>query len=203
MKDSEQHEISNKIINILNSQLGKITENTTAEDLKLWHTSVKNYVEHIFGRESIQFQDFSKISFFPSIYPADYSYHEEMRISGRKKSVYMIESFIEQITNLGIPQKQLQDIKSHIPNVMINIEQSQTQNQTISVNFIVDYINESLSVEEVQKLKSILLDIKDGKSTSSKLGEFLKGLSSGILENILASIILNPTIISQLINTLK
>lgn len=95
------------------------------------------------------------------------------------------------------PEKLTNDKNSSTNN--INITNNQSVSQQITVNLFLDSIKDELSGKDFKALKEILKDYeKEPEKTKRKLVEKIKGFGGDVLSNILANIMINPTIYSGL-----
>ena len=86
--------------------------------------------------------------------------------------------------------------------ITINNSQNNTQNNTqeIIFNIFVEAIQDELTVKEIKELKEILSAFdKEPETTKSRLIDKLKSFGGNVLSGIVANIITNPNIYSNLI----
>lgn len=117
----------------------------------------------------------------------------------------LLEGYIKNIKENGLPNgtniysndKQLEQ-----PQIINNIHNTNHQTQEVNTNIIVQNIFEGLDDSEKEALRKILQQYKHNKNKNNLI-QSLQSMGQGVLENILANIITNPTLIDQLLNTLK
>ena len=110
-----------------------------------------------------------------------------------------LNTLINQISKLGIP-----DNKGNIDNsIKLNISQNQSQEQKQSQKFILEIFIESIKDEingkQLKELKAIVKEEKVPEKARNKIIDKLKTFGSDICSNILANIITNPNIWQGLI----
>lgn len=201
---TEKELIEEKAKSLLTKKLEEIQEDMSSQDLTLWQKSVLKYIETFFGINSSFYKDFSEIKFFSSIYISgadNKSWDEEARKSGLKESQKMINDFIDHIENVGLKIDKANIMQEKNLDIILNVNQNQqqSQEQILSIDFIVNEIKDSLDTETLTYLKNILSDYKVGKESRGSIMKFIKSLGQGVAENLIANIILNPTILTSLI----
>lgn len=87
-------------------------------------------------------------------------------------------------------------------NITNNLHNSQQQSQNISFELLIDILETDLDNAQKENLKSVLTEYKS-TNNFNKAVKFIKTLGDNVLANIVSSIILNPSIINQLITYLS
>ena len=82
--------------------------------------------------------------------------------------------------------------------MILNITQNQTQNQHQQIDLVLDSIKDALTGSQFKEIKAIANEEKEPEKAKSKIINKLKGFGSDVLSNIVANLITNPTIWSQI-----
>lgn len=104
----------------------------------------------------------------------------------------LIDNVIAEIDNLGLPDKNIKIDKS------ININNVLSQNQTLNISLFIEAIKDELSGKQIKELKDIESSESDPIKKKEKIITKIKSFGSDILSNIVANILTNPTIWSNL-----
>ena len=142
-----------------------------------WIYKSKRYIAKCYSNEDIAFTDFENIS------------NQKLSKCNIDRLVAIIESLKE------IPEKCLPPVQKS-SNQVINITQSQTQNQSQSINSIIESIKEEIGEDMFEELKKIQGENDDEKKKN--IFDKLKTFGKSTLSNIIANILTNPSIWSQL-----
>lgn len=184
--------MENKMIEILKKQVGLLDLVQTVSDLDDWHEKTKIFICRIYKENSIQYNQFIKISAYPSICFVD----TKPDIPGAiREAKNLLNGFIEDIETFGLPNDTTiknTKTKHSIPN--INIEnkpvftQSQTQSQTQTMD-IKDIIKDELPPTKMREIEKILKTEEPEKTKLEKVGEVLQKVGIGVTSSVLARII--------------
>ena len=188
--------MKDKYIKALES-IGNPTINTK-NDLEIWKIKAINIVGRIYGDDSKEVKQIEQIKFinYPSIsIISSSSYQPPPRKSDNnakhceKKAKEIINSFIYDIENFGIPKpKTIENSKG------INISVNQNQNQTINVNVIKEIIRDELKGSQFKEIENIIKSKEQPQSKRQKIFDKLKSFGADISANIIVNLLTNPSI---------
>ena len=131
-------------------------------------------------------------------YPNDRALEDFISVSNETPSnqnilrmIGILKSLREVPTLCPSPSKGKKDM-------ILNISQNQTQNQHQKIDFVLDSIKDVLTGSQFKEIKAIANEEKEPEKAKSKIIDKLKGFGSDVLSNIVANLITNPTIWSQI-----
>lgn len=106
----------------------------------------------------------------------------------------LIDNIIQEIDNIGLPDNDLKIDKSiNITNTL-----SQSQTQSIELNFVLDILKDELNGKQIKEIKEIIEGEEEISSKTEKLVNKLKSFGENVLASMVASLITNPNIFAQL-----
>lgn len=82
--------------------------------------------------------------------------------------------------------------------IVINNTNSQTQNQVLNVDLFTKAIEDVLTVSQIKELKKVTEESEDLAKAKPKILEKLKSFGENLSSNIVANLLTNPTIWTQL-----
>lgn len=177
------------------------------KDFNVWKKLMRECIVSIYGENSIQYTTIRMINYglrSVSTYGV-INHNMEGRVSGIKEAKLLLEGYIENIKNYGLPNSTniYSDNKQQFeqPQVINNIHNHNHQTQEVNVSIIVQNIFEGLSASEKEELKKVLQKYYEDKNRNNLI-QSLQSMGTGVLENIIAGIITNPIIFDQLISKL-
>ena len=106
---------------------------------------------------------------------------------------YLI-TLINQISKLGIPDKDKNQDNSVNVNVSQNQTQDQHQSQKIVFDIFIESIKDEITGKQYKELIQIVKSEKDSKFAKSKIIEKLKSFGENICTNIVTNILTNPSV---------
>ena len=110
-----------------------------------------------------------------------------------KSMIGILESF------KAIPSKIEISSQRKGPSIVINNKNSQTQNQTITIQLFTKAIEDELTISQIKELKRIVDEEKgDVEKAKPKIVDKLKSFGESLSSNIVANILTNPTIWSSI-----
>lgn len=198
----------NKIIQQLNKLIEKGAKIETQElEYDSWRDSAISLLATIFGDKHFQVTKFAETSAVNSYVFWDSTRSQILSHEVKKyeDSKNYINNLIEQIETFGTTTvKGVSDSKSVSKGHVFNISQQQSQNQhqTISFEIFVDVIKSELDEEQQKVLKQVLEEFQK-TNNFTKVIKYFKTLGDNVLANLIATVILNPSIITQLANQLS
>jgi uncharacterized protein YllA (UPF0747 family) len=104
----------------------------------------------------------------------------------------MIEGIIYDLKSFGLPKKNNSDSENKALN--INITQNQSVKQKVSINIILEAIQDELSGKQLKELQRIIDENAEPSEKKKKLLNKLKEFGTDVASNILAGILTNPAI---------
>ena len=173
-------------LNELKADVNKINDSYSLTD---WKNKATNIMVRIYGKECSQIQQIADL-----VYRPGFSTGSESNVRKRREqALSLIEGLSQEIERFGIPQIQTKDEKNGLH---INITQSQNQQTQISLNLLIESIQEELKGSELKELQSII-DEKGIEPTDkkNKIVETLKKFGGDVATNIIANILTNPSLI--------
>jgi hypothetical protein len=85
-----------------------------------------------------------------------------------------------------------------VPNTVVNVhqtqQQEQTQSQEIAIHIFLEAIKDELTGKQLKELKAIVAEEPEPEKAKSKIMEKLKSFGESVLTNIVANVITNPAI---------
>jgi hypothetical protein len=157
-----------------------------------WKNKATNLIIRIYGKDSALENQISELR-----YQAGFSSGSESNVRKRRQqAAVLIESQIKEIERFGIPEiKPNQENKG----LHINITQNQSQNQEtkISLNLLIESIQEELKGSELKEIQTIIDDEEiEPQTKKNKIIETLKKFGGDVATNIVANILTNPALYS-------
>mgnify|MGYP003115949285 FL=1 len=156
-----------------------------SHNLTDWKNKAVNLIIRVYGQNSR-----------PEKQIIDLKYNSYMgggdNISTRKEQAKnLIDGIIKEINRFGLPEK-MTDENSQMS---INITQSQNQRTKISLNLLIESIQDELTGKQLKEVQEII-ESKDFKhpEKKKKIVEKLKEFGTNVASNILASILTNPNL---------
>ena len=145
------------------------------------------------------------IRFLSSEYPGDYSIDDFKRASNQFSLYRNSPKFLKQMIGIlesikAIPTKidDLETKPSNGPSVVINNNNSQSQNQVLNVDLFTKAIEDVLTVSQIKELKKVVEEEGGNvEKAKPKLIEKLKSFGEDLSSSIVANILTNPTIWSS------
>jgi len=173
-----------KKIELLKTQLLKL-ENNMGFDLDGWKGATIVILERIFGENYTGIKLINKIQNKVTDLRALNGYYSNNIENCKQQGKEIIEASITELETLGLPEKK--DIDSDGINISL------TQNQTVNVNFILSVLEDELTKNQLEEVKK-LVEIDEPKSAKrKKIIEKIGGFGKDVASNILANILLNPS----------
>ena len=167
--------------------------------LQSWKSKAINLVTRIYGANSKQEEQINLIRFkaYPIFGTASTFARGQSKVSGGgnnsehciTQAIELIEGFITDIKDFGIPEKKITET-----NEGINITVNQSQTQSINLNIIIEAMQNELNGKQLNEVQKIIEQDLDQDSKKNKLFEKLKSFGSDVATNIIASILTNPAI---------
>ena len=129
-------------------------------------------------------------------YPDDNVINEFKESIERPISDHYIQDLVATLKSLKkLPQHSHYTKKEE--GVMINI--TQTQSQSVEINIILDCLKNHLPEKQYNEIREIAKEERDATKAGSKILEKLKGFGIDVLSSIVANLITNQNIWSQII----
>jgi hypothetical protein len=178
------------------------------KDFNVWKKLMQECIISIYGENSIQYTNIRMISYVLRL-GRTYSvidHNIERRKLGIKEAKLLLEGYIENIKNYGLPNSTniYSDNKQQFeqPQVINNIHNHNNQTQEVNISIIVQNIFEGLSASEKEELKKVLQQYYEDKNRENLI-QSLQSIGKGVLENILANFITNPPLLGKMIDILQ
>lgn len=128
------------------------------------------------------------------------NYGGDMKESAKRDSKQILESLLKDIARFGLEEPPKEPRRKEI----VNVEVSQTNNQTqstnvsISMSLLIDVLKGELRTSEIQELKEILESDQEPKAKEKSFIDKIKSFGSSVASNILANLLTNPQVYDQL-----
>ncbi|MCM1010039.1 MAG: hypothetical protein NC390_04050 [Fusobacterium sp.] len=178
-----------KMIQILKKQVELLDEIQTVSELSDWKEKTKIFVCRIYQENSPQYKQFLNIRAYPNIYTIDTKPNVPKAVFNAKN---ILNGFIEDIENFGLPNNQAQKEIVSVRTPHINIEnkpvftQSQTQQQTQNTE---DIIKDELPPARMREIEKVLKANEPHETKLQKVGDILQKVGIGVVSSTLAKII--------------
>ena len=104
----------------------------------------------------------------------------------------LIDNIIQEIENIGLPDNDVKIDKS------ITITNNLSQSQILEFNFIIDIIKDELNGKQIKEISTIINSTDDPVVKKDKIINKLKSFGENVLAGIVAGIITNPAILTQI-----
>lgn len=166
---------------------------------------IRTYSVHGLADESI-YERWKNITirFLNSNYPNDISVADFRNAAEKFEKGYYppteMKSMIGILESIkAIPSKIEISSQRKGPSIVINNKNSQTQNQTITIQLFTKAIENELTISQIKELKSIVDEEKgDVEKAKPKIVDKLKSFGESLSSNIVANILTNPTFWSSI-----
>ena len=176
----------------------KTQEINNNSDLKVWKAQAINIINRIYGKDSkqedqinnIKYRSFSSVVVMTGHVSSGSSSNN--LYSCKKECIQMVEGIITDLKSFGLPQLSVSN--SENKGININITQNQSVKQKISLNVILDAIQDELSGKQLKELQDIINEHDKPDEKKIKVINKLKEFGKDIASNILAGILTNPAI---------
>ena len=173
------NEVDKKNIELLENAM-KYSERVGHDiSLSSWSTILKGIIERIWGKDSIKIKELDSY-IAPNI---------NISKNYRKQVITINQVLIDEIKINGSPEF-IYDGK----NTPISISQSQSNSQSINIQFIMEALKHDLESEQIEEIKEIAQSDDSKPDKREKLINKLKSFGSNVASNIAASILTNPLI---------
>jgi hypothetical protein len=179
-------------------ELLKKQEINNKSDLTVWKAQAINTINRIYGEDSKQEKQIDNISYrsFSSVsvmagHVSSGSRSDNLH-SCKQECIKMIEGIIYDLKSFGLPKKNNSDSENKALN--INITQNQSVKQKVSINIILEAIQDELSGKQLKELQRIIDENAEPSEKKKKLLNKLKEFGTDVASNILAGILTNPAI---------
>ena len=182
--------MENKMIEILKKQVSLLDNVNSLDEFNDWKEQTQIFICRIYKENSTQFNQFIRISAFPSIYTPGTQPNIPEAI---RESKNILNGFIIDLETFGLPditEKKDKNKKTQLPNIHIenNLSQSQNQHQTQNFN-IKEIIKDELPPSKMREIEDILKTNESEKTKFEKIGEILQKVGIGVTSSVLARII--------------
>jgi hypothetical protein len=102
----------------------------------------------------------------------------------------ILDSLCDEISTIGVPNKETP--KDSL--VSVNVTQNQSQEQKQVVTFFIDSIKDEISGKQLKELQEIAKSEPDPEKAKPKIIDHIKSFGVDVCSNILANIMTNPAI---------
>jgi histone acetyltransferase (RNA polymerase elongator complex component) len=177
------------------------------EDLVIWKSSVTNMLIRIYGKESSQEQQIANIKFRNHMAITTFRDGQAHTSGGgnnlkvcQKVATDMIRNIIEELKEFGIPEIKNEDIND-TNGINITLNQQQSQQQIVNFSIFIEALQEELTGKQLKEIQEIL-DNKEEKPEvkKTKIIDKLKSFGENVASNILAGVLTNPQLWSEIGN---
>lgn len=135
--------------------------------------------------------------FINKYYPSDIADFKKASIKLNPDNHRLILGILKAIKLL--PEEPVKNEFKPKSETSITIHNSQTNNQSVVLNLIIDTIKEEITGKELRELKELLTEYeKEPQKDKSKLKDKIKNFGTDVLTNMIANILTNPNIYSGL-----
>ncbi|MFC1644527.1 hypothetical protein ACFL08_00695 [Patescibacteria group bacterium] len=177
-----------KKIDALKGQLNKIDNLLKKErhssEFKGWEAKTARVIERIFGSSSTHLKDFNEIQYSLMVFSGGASDVSRERVyrSGLEDAKEILNSIVEELEEFGSLEFNSLKDKPESSGVTVNL------NQTLNIS-LTNVLENNLTVSQYGELSDIL-KISDKKEKENKILDFLSGLGTAGVIEILKSILL-------------
>lgn len=171
-----------KVLEALKELKQEVNDINGGYGLTNWRNKATNLIVRIYGKDSLPISQIANIR-----------YTSDMGVNNnRKQAESLIDGLVKEIERFGVPKGEEKEDKN---GVHINITQTQNQKTQVSLNLIIESIQEELKGSQLKELQSII----DEKETEpiekkNKIIEALKKFGGDVATNIVANILTNPSL---------
>tara|TARA_R110001606_G_scaffold367059_2_gene522439 strand:- start:2864 stop:3472 length:609 start_codon:yes stop_codon:yes gene_type:complete len=168
-------------------------------ELDVWKANAINIVIRIYGNDSKQEEQITNVKYSSfggiSVGGPNGTYHSPSsnNISSCKKQCnQLIDGIINDLKSFGLPK--LKESKDDNKGINIAINQTQSVKQKISLNIILDAIQDELTGKQLKELQNIIENDDKPENKKKKIVEKIKSFGADVATNIIAGILTNPAI---------
>jgi len=164
------------------------------DQYKSWRNTTASTIEHLYSTKD-PIVRLNQIKAFEG-----YSGYGNYRIPNAiLEAKEFLENLINNIELLGLQKNNGLEIEKGVNvNVIQTNEQNQSTQVTINLEFILNAVKEELRGSEVEELKEILATDEEPKVKKKKFMDKIKSFGSDVASNILANILTNQEVYTQL-----
>ena len=169
-----------KVLEALNELKREANSIQDGNALTGWKNKATNLIVRIYGKDALPINQIALIR-----------YYSEAGLHGnRKQADALTEGLIKEIERFGMPKT---NDKEENKGVHINITQTQQQKTQISLNLLIESIQEELKGSQLKELQTIIEEKEtEPIEKKNKIVETLKKFGGDVASNIVANILTNP-----------
>lgn len=181
------------VIKSLQTKLLELESVYNSTDYYTWNLSLVSKLEIICPKNSIvkSIRDINAVG-----YKSDETQH------AKERTKTLISGLIQDIEDFGLEKINFtpQENNKNALNLSLNQQINQSQSTTISINFefIIDVLKGELRNSEIEELKEILDSSDEPIEKKKRFIDKIKSFGSDVASNILANLLTNPQVYSQL-----
>ena len=150
--------------------------------LTSWKNKATNLIVRIYGKDSLPINQIAQIKYFST----------ETLQGNKKQADSLTDGLIKEIERFDIPKT---NDKEENKGVLINITQTQQQKAQISLNLLIESIQEELKGSQLKELQTIIEEKEtEPNEKKNKIVETLKKFGGDVASNIVANILTNPSL---------
>jgi hypothetical protein len=178
-----------KAIESLQNRLKVLSEIGDLQKFKEWKTRTLQTLAHIYGENHTSYKALEKVRGF--------SYSDRTR-EAKSEATELLSGLIEDLNNFGFPKQLIENNKGVNLHVNQQATQNQTTNFTFNLNHFVEAIKDELKGGQVKELKAILDSDEEPEKKKKSFFEKIKSFGSDVSSNILANVLTNPDVYTNI-----
>lgn len=191
------------IIEAIKEKIDNVEGTLNAREFKTWVKSVKSTLNKIIPADKVIIKALEEIDPLPEItFETSEQEYEQAVDEAVDEAVELLENLISDINRFGIDAYQ-NKVKAPKPaKLNVNVNQENNQTQTTHVNLvltsIVDSIKDEITGSQLKELKAILESNSEPEQKKKNFLDKLKSFGSDVASNILASMLINPNVYTNI-----
>lgn len=179
--------MTDKQIELLQNQVNKLDDKDF--DLDAWKSATCVLLGRIFGDNYQGIKAIERIKFESGGWAiGDASHFWDNIASCKKQGKDILDACITELQTFGQPEQK------EAKNSGININLTQSQNQTVNINLLISALEDELTVSQLREVNDIMKSDEPKNQKQKNIIDKLKGFGSDVASNILANILTNPNI---------
>jgi|GEM_PF-1102080 len=191
------------IIETIKEKIENVQEALNAREFITWVKSVKSTFKTIIPANKVIIKALEEIDPLPEVhFETSEQEYEQALDEAVDEAVELLENLISDISKFGIDAYQNKVKASKQAKLNVNVNQENNQTQTTHVNLvltsIVDSIKDEITGSQLKELKAILESNSEPEQKKKNFLDKLKSFGSDVASNILASMLINPNVYTNI-----
>lgn len=191
------------IIEAIKEKIDNVEGTLNAREFKTWVKSVKSTLNKIIPADKVIIKALEEIDPLPeTTFETSEQEYEQAVDEAVDEAVELLENLISDINRFGIDTYQNKVKLPKQAKLNVNVNQENNQTQTTNVNLIlasvVDSIKDEITGSQLKELKTILESDSEPEHKKKNFLNKLKSFGSDVASNILANMLTNPNVYTNI-----